>query len=67
MQGRIADRLQSLWRHASAAAGSGEGAAGQEPPSGQLEDGYEFAFPADAGWAMRLAEFIVAERSCCPF
>ena len=35
--------------------------------AGELEDGYEFAFPEDAGWAMRLTEFIVAERSCCPF
>ena len=34
---------------------------------GELEDGYEFAFPEDAEWAMRLTEFIVAERSCCPF
>ena len=34
---------------------------------GELEDGYEFAFPEDADWAMRLTEFIVAERSCCPF
>ncbi len=35
--------------------------------AGELEDGYEFAFPGDAGWAMRLTEFVVAERSCCPF
>ena len=34
---------------------------------GELEDGYEFAFPGDAGWAVRLVEFVVAERSCCPF
>jgi hypothetical protein len=34
---------------------------------GELEDGYEFAFPEDADWAMRLTEFIVAERACCPF
>ncbi|HET7271251.1 MAG TPA: hypothetical protein VFI90_09195 [Rubrobacter sp.] len=34
---------------------------------GELEDGYEFAFPGDAAWAMRLTGFIVAERSCCPF
>ena len=34
---------------------------------GELEDGYEFAFPGDAGWAMRLVELVVAERSCCPF
>jgi hypothetical protein len=35
--------------------------------AGELEDGYQFAFPGDAGWAMRLVEFVVAERSCCPF
>jgi hypothetical protein len=34
---------------------------------GEMEDGYEFAFPGDAEWAMRLTEFIVAERACCPF
>jgi hypothetical protein len=34
---------------------------------GELEDGYGFAFPGDADWAMRLVEFVVAERSCCPF
>jgi hypothetical protein len=33
----------------------------------ELEDGYEFAFPGEAGWAMRLTEFVVTERSCCPF
>ena len=33
---------------------------------GELEDGYDFAFPEDADWALRLTEFIVAERSCCP-
>ena len=35
--------------------------------AGELEDGYQFAFPGDAGWAMRLTEFVVSERSCCPF
>jgi hypothetical protein len=35
--------------------------------AGELEDGYGFAFPGDAGWASRLVEFVVAERSCCPF
>ena len=34
---------------------------------GELEDGYGFAFPGDAGWATRLVEFVAAERSCCPF
>jgi hypothetical protein len=33
----------------------------------ELEDGYGFAFPGEAGWARRLVEFVVAERSCCPF
>ena len=35
--------------------------------AGELEDGYQFAFPGDASWATRLTEFVVAERSCCPF
>jgi len=35
--------------------------------AGELEDGYGFAFPGEAGWARRLVEFVVAERSCCPF
>jgi hypothetical protein len=35
--------------------------------AGELEDGYQFAFPEDAEWTVRLTEFIVAERSCCPF
>ena len=34
---------------------------------GELENGYQFAYPGEAGGAMRLAEFVVAERSCCPF
>ena len=34
---------------------------------GELEDGYEFAFPGDADRAMRITSFIVAERACCPF
>ena len=34
---------------------------------GELEDGYEFVFPGDADWAMRLTEFVVVERACCPF
>ena len=33
----------------------------------ELEDGYQFAFPGEAGWAMRLVECVEAERSCCPF
>lgn len=35
--------------------------------AGELEDGYQFAFPGEAGWAMRLVEFVVTERACCPF
>jgi hypothetical protein len=35
--------------------------------AGELEDGYQFAFPGEADWAMRLVEFVMAERSCCPF
>ena len=35
--------------------------------AGELEDGYRFTFPGDVGWAIRLVEFVVAERSCCPF
>ncbi len=35
--------------------------------AGELEDGYKFTFPGEADWAMRLVEFVVAERSCCPF
>jgi hypothetical protein len=33
----------------------------------QLSRKYRFAFPGYAGWAMRLMEFVVSERSCCPF
>ncbi|MCA1688253.1 MAG: hypothetical protein LC714_06625 [Actinobacteria bacterium] len=33
----------------------------------ELEDGYEFRFPGDREWAVRLAEFIAFERECCPF
>jgi hypothetical protein len=33
----------------------------------EMEDGFKFAFPGDADWAMRLVEFVVSERSCCPF
>jgi hypothetical protein len=35
--------------------------------AGELEDGYQFAFPGDADYARRLTEFVLAERSCCPF
>jgi hypothetical protein len=33
----------------------------------QLSRNYRFAFPGAAGWTMRLVEFVVSERSCCPF
>ena len=33
----------------------------------EIEDGHEFVFPGDAGWAIRLAEFVVFERECCRF
>ncbi len=33
----------------------------------ELEDGYEFRFPGSEEWAVRLTEFIVFERECCPF
>lgn len=33
----------------------------------ELADGYAFRFPGGAMWAGRLVEFIIAERSCCPF
>jgi hypothetical protein len=32
----------------------------------QLSRNYRFAFPGAAGWTMRLVEFVVSERSCCP-
>jgi len=35
--------------------------------AGELEDGYQFAFPGDADYARRLTEVVLAERSCCPF
>jgi hypothetical protein len=33
----------------------------------ELEDGYEFLFPGDAEWAIRLTELVVFERECCRF
>ncbi len=33
----------------------------------ELEDGYEFVFPGDAGWPAKLARMIEAERECCQF
>jgi hypothetical protein len=33
----------------------------------ELADGYEFEFPSDRQTYRELAEFIEAERLCCPF
>jgi hypothetical protein len=33
----------------------------------ELADGYAFRFPGDDREAVRLLEFTLAERSCCPF
>jgi hypothetical protein len=33
----------------------------------ELEDGYELSFPGSTQWAIRLTEFIMFERGCCPF
>jgi hypothetical protein len=33
----------------------------------ELEDGYEFRFPGNEEWAIRLTEFVIFERECCPF
>ena len=33
----------------------------------ELKDGYEFSFPGSEVWAVRLTEFVVFERACCPF
>jgi hypothetical protein len=33
----------------------------------ELEDEYEFSFPGSEEWAVRLTEFVVFERACCPF
>lgn len=33
----------------------------------ELDDGYAFSFPGEAGWAEKLAGFVAAERECCPF
>jgi hypothetical protein len=32
----------------------------------ELENGYEFSFPGSEEWVLRLTEFIVFERECCP-
>jgi hypothetical protein len=31
------------------------------------DDGYEFEFPADAATLQLLSEWIIQERTCCPF
>ena len=33
----------------------------------ELEDGYALRFPDSEGWIAKLVDFIVYERSCCPF
>jgi hypothetical protein len=33
----------------------------------ELTDGYEFVFPGDDAHALRLMQFVEAERKCCPF
>jgi hypothetical protein len=33
----------------------------------ELDDGYEFEFPADAATLQLLAEWTIQERMCCPF
>ncbi len=40
---------------------------GQARRMEELADGYTFDFPGSAEWAARLTEFIVFERTCCPF
>lgn len=33
----------------------------------ELEDGYEFRFPGDKDWAVKLLTLIQGERQCCSF
>lgn len=33
----------------------------------ELEDGYALKFPGNADWASTLLQFIIQERTCCPF
>ncbi len=33
----------------------------------ELADGYAYRFPGNEAWAARLIEFVLAERTCCPF
>jgi hypothetical protein len=33
----------------------------------ELADGYAFRYPSGGEWLVRLAEFVVDERQCCPF
>lgn len=33
----------------------------------ELSDGYAFRFPDDQQWAVKLLDFVVQERKCCPF
>ena len=36
-------------------------------PSSELADGYAFEFPNESDVVLTVAEFIINERSCCPF
>lgn len=40
---------------------------GQARQVEEIRDGYAFAFPGSAECAVRLTEFVVFERACCPF
>lgn len=33
----------------------------------ELVDGWEFRFPGEGEWLVRLASFVAGERECCPF
>ena len=33
----------------------------------ELEDGYAIRFPATDEWVAQITQFIVVERTCCPF
>lgn len=33
----------------------------------ELSNGYEFVLPSDDGWYLKIAEWILLERLCCPF
>jgi hypothetical protein len=33
----------------------------------ELPDGFAFRFPPDEPWPVKIIEFVIAERQCCPF